>query len=253
MGRRFGPRAGAALLLASMVSAAAPAQAVQILDTVDSAEVAAEIAEGGVNRIALIGDRIVRVVRAPGAFKTEHDPATGDLYLMPFAGDVPEALPGETAAPVTLFIGTEKGFTYRLALTPVERESAQILIRNPAAAAFPAPGAGDGADARVAALVELVRAVARREPLGDYSIAAVGAAADSRDRSVADGFETVEVWRGPRFTAHVIEGSGELDAAALAARFEDAAAAWLAAPGTGLSGGRLAVVVVEHGGAGAAR
>ena len=36
---------------------------------------------------------------------------------------------------VTLFLGTEKGFTYRLALAATMRDSAQILIRNPEAAA----------------------------------------------------------------------------------------------------------------------
>ena len=55
---------------------------------------------------------------------------------------MPEALPGETAAPVTLFIGTEKGFTYRLALTPVERESAQILIPQPRGGSVSGAGRG---------------------------------------------------------------------------------------------------------------
>ena len=31
----------------------------------------------------------------------------------------------------TLFVGIEKGFTYRLALEPVERDAAQVLIRTP--------------------------------------------------------------------------------------------------------------------------
>ena len=56
-------------------------------------------------------------MRNPSGFETEHDPATGDLYLVPFAADAAE-LGLEAPAPVTLFIGTEKGFTYRLALTP---------------------------------------------------------------------------------------------------------------------------------------
>ena len=105
----------------------------------------------------------------------------------------------------------------------------------------------------MAALVRLVGAVARREPLADYSIGAVRAAPDSRDRSSAGGFETVEVWRGPGFEALVVEAAGAGDAAALAARFDGAAAVWLAAPGTGPAGGRLAVVVIDRGGSGAAR
>ena len=103
-----------ALLLASTAS---PAGAAQILDAADGAELSAEIAAGGVNRVAVLGDRIARVVRNPSGFETEHDPATGDLYLVPLAADAVE-LGLEAPAPVTLFIGTEKGFTYRLALTP---------------------------------------------------------------------------------------------------------------------------------------
>ncbi|MXW92132.1 MAG: hypothetical protein F4114_17035 [Rhodospirillaceae bacterium] len=43
----------------------APAVAMQLLEAVDHAELAAEISATEVNRIALIGDRIARVVRVP--------------------------------------------------------------------------------------------------------------------------------------------------------------------------------------------
>ena len=61
------------------------------------------------NRIALSHDRIRRVIRAPGGFVTEHDPETGELWLRPVASEEPEAT---DRAPVILFLGTEKGFTY---------------------------------------------------------------------------------------------------------------------------------------------
>ena len=64
---------------------AAPAAGMQILDAADHAELSAEISGTAVNRIALDGDRIARVVRAPGGFAIEHDPARGDLYLRPAA------------------------------------------------------------------------------------------------------------------------------------------------------------------------
>ena len=119
-----------------------PALAMQILDAADHAELAAEISAANVNRIALSHDRIARVVRSPDGFAVEHDARSGDLYLRP--------LTAEAAAPdpVTLFIGTEKGFTYRLTLIPAARDSAQILIRNadavPSSAAFTAaPSAGE--------------------------------------------------------------------------------------------------------------
>ena len=242
--RRFALRLLAHLVCMSAI--AAPASAMQILDAADHAELAAEISATNVNRIALMGDRIAKVVRSPDGYAVEHDGASGDLYLRPSA---PAAAGGAPGDPVTLFIGTEKGFTYRLTLRPAARDSAQILIRN--ADAVPAAGvAGPVAGGpQIAALVRLVRAVARREVLPGYSIRSEGGPAPA-------GFALVETWRGPRFAALVFEaarpGSEDADAAAdLAGTIEGGpgvervAALWLAAPGTGPAGGRLAVAVVE--------
>ena len=235
-----------AALAALLVSAAAlamtapPARAMQILEAADHGELAAEVSAAGVSRIALAGDRIRRVIRAPGGFAVEHDPGSGDLYLRPVA---PELADG---GPVTLFIGTERGFTYRLTLTPTVRDSAQILIRNADAASATMAGRGAGAsDPRVAALVRLVRAVARREVLPGYAI--VPGTGEARA-----GLTVIETWRGPRLAAHVVEaGHAATQAAALAGTMFGGegrariAAVWLAPPGTGPSGGRLAVLVTE--------
>ena len=232
----------AALLAAHLIymGAFAPlAHAMQILDAADHAELAAEVSARDVNRIALSGDRIARIVRSPDGFAVEHDPRSGDLYLRPVHA---EAAGGD---PVTLFIGTERGFTYRLTLTPADRGSAQILIRNPDARGKVSGGGADSGDPRVAALVRLIRAVARREPLPGYSIVPGNGAS-------IGGLPLVETWRGPRFAAHAIEaGRHAPDAPDLAGTIAGdpgvtrVAAVWLAAPGTGPSGGRLAVLVAE--------
>ena len=258
------PRRRALLLALHLLNMGAfalplPAAAMQILDAADHAEIAAEVSATGVNRIALAGDRIAKVVRAPDGFAVEHDAGSGDLYLRP-AGPRAKTPPSgeDPQAPVTLFIGTEKGFTYRLTLMPVERDSAQILIRNADAAGADravaaAPLAGD---LHIAALVKLVRAVARREPLPGYSIHAGNGTSFS-------GFGVIETWRGPRFRALVLEADplpaavGDSAMAGLAGAMEDLSgvgrtadgvrlvALWLAAPGAGPSGGRVAVAVVE--------
>ena len=248
--RRFGLLLAAHLMYLGALALPLPAAAMQILDAADHGELAAEISATGVNRIALAGDRIAKVVRAPGGFAVEHDARSGDIYLRP-SGPRAGTHPTEAGEPeaVTLFIGTEKGFTYRLTLMPAARDSAQILIRNAAvagagAAAGPAPG-----DARVAALVKLVRAVARREPLSGYEIRA------GQGLSVS-GFGVIETWRGPRFAALVFEAdrpasSGADGAAGLAGTIGElpgagrVVALWLAAPGTGPSGGTLVVAVTE--------
>ena len=249
--RRFALPLAALLIHVGALAASAPAAAMQILEAVDHAELAAEISATEVNRIALIGDRIARVVRAPDGYAVEHDAVSGDLYLRP--ADAAAAARG----PATLFLGTERGFTYRLTLTPSDRDSAQILIRNAAlskdTAAASVPAAGDpriGVRGRphVAALVRLVRAVARREPIAGYDIHAGGGP------SVA-GLTLIETWRGPRFRALVLEadrlpsssadGPAGLAGTMAAAGLGRVAALWLAAPGTGPEGGRLAVAVVE--------
>ena len=195
--RRHGLAALASAHLVFMGALAAPAMAIQILDAADHAELVAEISATGVNRIVLAGDRIAKVVRAPAGFAVEHDARSGDLYLRPSA---PAASGDPAGEPITLFIGTEKGFTYRLTLTPAARDSAQILIRNARAADGTAAAARSAVDTHIAALVRLVGAVARREPLPGHAIeAGVG-------RSV-DGLTFVETWRGLRFAALVFEAA----------------------------------------------
>ena len=221
------------------VACGAPAWAMQILSASDHAELTAEISGTAVSRIALHGDRIARVIRAPDGFAVEHDAARGDLYLSPLpvggAGG-----PEQAPEAVSLFLGTEKGFTYRLILTVSERESAQVLIRNADAVTALAGEDARKSDPYRGALVALIRAVARREPLPGYVIEA-----DTATESTG-AVTAIETWRGPRFAAHVLETpeGAPADAGDLAALFASGiAAAWLSEPGSGPGGGRLAVVV----------
>ena len=253
--RRHGLAALAAAHLVFMGALAAPAMAMQILDAADHAELAAEISATNVNRIALAGDRIARVVRAPDGYAVEHDARSGDLYLRPSAPTVSGDAAG---APITLFIGTEKGFTYRLTLTPAARDSAQILIRNAdAAPTLAAKNPAVSGGSHIAVLVRLVRAVARRELLPGYAI-------ETGKTPPDHGLTLIETWRGPRLAALVFEAarpaSKDADGpAGLAGTIEGmpavgrVAALWLAAPGTGPSGGRLAVAVTEPARAGEPR
>ena len=262
IGQRRGFRRGAlAALIACGLSLALPASAaaMQLLEAVDHAELSAEVSATEVNRIALLGDRVLRVVRAPDGFAVEHDAATGDLYLRLVGTD-----PGGRGrhAEASLFVGTEKGFTYRLALTASDRDAAQILIRNadalPEATGADDAGAASASDPHIAGLVRLVRAVARREALPGYS---VEAAATGVGDPFAVGMRLIETWRGPRFRALVFEagrsalsgGDGATGLAGTIARNIGAgrvAALWLAAPGSGPKGGRLAAAIIDNAAAG---
>lgn len=226
--------AASLLMAALLLWAAAPASAMQILDAADHAELEAEISDRSVSRITLANDRVARVIRGPDGFVVEHDAARGDVYLRPLetAAKAREAL--------TLFIGTAKGFTYRLTLQAAARGSAQILIRNTAAAPrAESPGPGD---ARVGALVALVRAVARREVPPGYVIER------RAETTGADAPAPVEVWRGRRFTAQVYEmkaGFRDDPETLMETLAPGVAALWPAPRGSGPSGGRLLVAVRE--------
>ena len=232
----------AALLLAAIFLGTAQASAMQLLDAADHAELAAEISDRAVSRITLAGDRVARVVRGPDGFMVEHDKARGDLYLRPL-----ERASG-SSAPLTLFIGTAKGFTYRLTLKTAARGSAQILIRNASAmppAESPAPREG-----RVGAIVALVRAVVLREVLPGYVIHT----APGTPRP--EGVSLLETWRGRRFIAHLLEtgADSEIDPEELAGRFSSGVAAlWTGKPESAPSGGRLAVAVLDTARAGVVR
>ena len=248
--RRHGSRFAAALVAACVAFAAlpGPAAAMQMLDATDHAELEAAVSATGVSRVALANDRIRRVIRSPGGFDVEHDAASGDLYLHPVEGPEP-SLDGPPGAPlpVTLFLGTERGFTYRLTLTPDARPSAQVLIRNAAAAADPAAQATAGLarDARVTELVRLVRAVARRQIPPGYLVEA---------GSAGSGRQTIETWRGARFTAHVLEAAPDIGPGVLAGQFGTrVAAVWVASPPGIEARERIAVVVTEPGRVGVVR
>ena len=238
----------AALLFAQLIAvwAAGQAQALQIVEAVDHAELTAEVSSTEVNRIALDGDRVARVISSPGGFTVEHDPVRGDLYLYPSLG-IGGLAPALRAAGsgVTLYLGTERGFTYRLSLTVAERDSAQILIRNTAAG-----GSGSAelaADGYPNELAALIRAVARREPVPGYVIVPAPNVMDPPSAG-----SLVEMWRGPRYTARVLRtpADGADDASALAdLQGPRVAAAWLSPAARGADGERLAVVVEDRGAA----
>ena len=239
------------LILVAAQLAVAPAAALQILQATDHAELSAEVSSTEVNRIALEGDRIARVVQSAGGFTLEHDPVSGDLYLYPgaggpggpapFSGAAPAGAqaPGGEQAPVTLYVGSEKGLTFRLRLIPVERDSAQILIRSVVAnEPGGAPRAVSG-DARASAIAAIIGAVARREPLPGYAVVSasnVGERPDFGSKRAPNvdertpGTRLIETWRGPRFTARVLQvyDARIRDASVLAAaRGTGAIAAWL--------------------------
>ena len=248
---------------------ATPVAALQILEAADHAELSAEVSSSAVNRIALENDRIERVVQSSGVFTVEHDPVRGDLYLYPGGRSIPGRTPilgrasadHNAPAPVTLYVGTERGFTYRLTLTAVARDSAQILIRNRELARTRVDRDAGAPGAHESEMAALVRAVATRNPLPGYVIVPVPNVDDGVGHTGGAGWDVslVELWRGPRYSARVlsVRSDVELNASRLAESYgPGAVAAWLEPSPVdgGAAGGnsgsttldaRLAVVVEE--------
>ena len=265
--RRPPAHAVAATLLLSLCAGIAAAQPPRILDAADHAELVAEMASDGVVRVALLGDRIARVIRAPGEFAVEHDPAAGDLYLRPAAEQAPRESdappmpsaprgPADLVPPVSLFIGSERGSTYRLTLTPVAGGPAQILIRGTDTEPEDAvPTVTE--NGRVATIAGVIRAVASGVPPAGYVLEPM-----DRDSAPRDDIVPLELWRGPGRDAVVLamDADVQVDAPALAERLgPDILAVWIG-PAAGkpsrgggraaggratlrFPGGRLAVVV----------
>ena len=265
--------------------------ALQILEGADHAELEAEISATALNRVALENDRIARVMQAPGGLLVEHDPVRGDIYVSavaPAGAGAGRSDSGQRAVrrPLTLYLGTERGLTYRLSLRAVERDSAQILIRNAAAGAGLAHGegiAGAGApgDAYASDLVELIRAAASNAPPPGYGIEpgpadgtpgdggpAVGRLSDGRladdspaARSASAGGQgmpvsLIETWRGRRYRVRVLRvaAGADLDAQALAAGSgAGVLAAWVSEGTVNIGGERRAAVVELNDGAGTDR
>ena len=238
---RTGKIAVLGVLLIIYMGSGASAWALQVLEASDHAELVAEISATEVNRIALDGDRVSRVIQSPGGFTVEHDPVRGDLYLHPDRAALRRADDSGSPAPATLYLGTEQGFTYRLSLSAVSRDSAQILIRNAAIAAVSVARSKPVDGERRGELVSLIMAVARGEPVLGYAIAqgpetVMGAGQDA----------LVELWQGPRFIARVLRtAAGGAEDAEQLARLSGAnvVAAWMSAPGREGDGERIAVLV----------
>ena len=256
-GRRRGCALAAAFLLNLYAGLAAgePAAGARILEAADHAELTATMSADGVVRVALLDDRIVRVIRAPGGFAVEHDPDAGDLYLSrlpepaaprgsdnPQGSTVPQesvaaqefAVPQGPASQAALFIGSEKGRTYRLALTPVAGGPAQILVRNTGVQnENPAPPVPE-AD-RITAIAGLIRAVAGEEPSGGHALEPA-----VHDPAANGAVVPISVWRGPRYEALALalDAGAPSSAPELAAQLgPDVAAVWIVPASDGAAAG----------------
>jgi|GEM_PF-786978 len=101
------------------VAQASPEQASQMIKMTPNKRIEASICADSMNRIAVSNDRIMQIFGDEGAFESQNDEATGQVFLKPTAEN------GSKSLSLTLI--TEQGITQDLILKPIS-ETAKTLV-----------------------------------------------------------------------------------------------------------------------------
>ncbi len=96
--------------------------AVQNIDIEDGSKFSAEISKIDANRIKIVGDRIKSIKSNANELEVSVEEKLGEIYVRP-------AMVSENK-PISLFIVTERNFTYQALLFPKSIPSEQIILRN---------------------------------------------------------------------------------------------------------------------------
>ena len=111
--------------LAALIPSSAMAD--QRLVVPDNGEVLCHIAQRGITRLSLEGDRFVSDVRRPSGealadFSIQNEPNRGDIYI-----SLPD---GFGARAIAFFATTGKGYTYKFRCSVIDSETEQVFIVN---------------------------------------------------------------------------------------------------------------------------
>ncbi len=98
-------------------------QAQQMIAVQEGVEVSATLSSKALNRIAVQNDRILSVKGTQGEFELDKDSELGQVFVKP--------IPKESQEPIHIFISTETGKTYALALLPQDTSAQSIVLMPP--------------------------------------------------------------------------------------------------------------------------
>jgi conjugal transfer pilus assembly protein TraK len=168
------PSALRPLLAYSLLLAALPAWALQVLPVRDGETTFARIAADDLTRIALAEGRIQSWHALKGRLAIEKNTRTGQLYLRPL----------DRGEPASLFLTADSGATYALTLQPVDMPAESLILKNPARRAT-RPSTAEQADSRQRMVKALALMMAADTLPGDMEV---------RERG-----ETLRLWQGSRF------------------------------------------------------
>ena len=172
------PSALRPLLACSLLLAALPAWALQVLPVRDGETAFARIAADDLTRIALAEGRIQSWHALKGRLAIEKNARTGQIYVRPLGR-------GELAS---LFLTADSGATYALTLQPVDMPAESLILKDPARRTAK-PSAAEQADSRQRMVKALVLMMAADTLPGDMEV---------RERG-----ETLRLWQGSRFVHHL--------------------------------------------------
>ncbi len=98
-------------------------QAQQMISVQEGVEVSATVSYKALNRIAVQNDRILSVKGIQGEFELDKDSELGQVFVKP--------IPQTSEEPIHIFLSTETGKTYALALLPQDISAQSIVLMPP--------------------------------------------------------------------------------------------------------------------------
>ena len=130
----------------------------QIITVQEGVEVSATLSSKALNRIAVQNDRILSVKGTQGEFELDKDNELGQVFVKPH--------PQESQEPIHLFLSTEAGKTYALALLPQDTSAQSILLVPAGLSLVPWEQAG----AYEASIKTLIKAMHTQSELEGFSV-----------------------------------------------------------------------------------
>jgi conjugal transfer pilus assembly protein TraK len=166
------------LLACSLLLAALPAWALQVLPVRDGETAFARIAADDLTRIALAEGRIQSWHALKGRLAIEKNARTGQLYVRPL----------DRGEPASLFLSADSGATYALTLQPVDMPAESLILKDPARRV-----------AKLSTAEQALGYVSSRQRMVKELALMMATDRLPTDMEVRERGETLRLWQGSRF------------------------------------------------------
>ena len=165
-------------------------QAQQMIAVQEGVEVKATLSSKASNRIAVQNDRILSVKGTQGEFELDKDSELGQVFVKP--------IPKESQEPIHIFLSTETGKTYALALLSQDTPAQSIVLMPPGLSLVPWEQAGT----YEASIKTLIKAMHTQSEVEGFAIERLNIKLPSIQGAVV---VALQAYTGHLFTAEVLE------------------------------------------------